>query len=392
MTRFPRGIITILASALVTALLVSVPIVGGAAASGARVGWSSAYYVAWEQGAHPPSTLPWSDISVLIHFSVKTSSARNGTINTTTHGMSPASMQATVAAAHQHGKKILLSIGGSDDLNWDAACSATYRSTFISNLVGLMRTYGYDGLDLDVEQDFGSPAHTDFIACVSGIRAALNTINPRPMLTEPGDPSWQAYMIAPVAPYLDQINLMSYWGSVTQIPAEIANYTGRGVPKTKLGVGLGLDPGMIDTNVSSCQAKTAYAANNGFGGVMEWIVTDAAAPACMAVVGSYLAGVTATPPPIPTPTPSATHSATPGSSAPATATAKATAGSHTTPSPGATTTSGGSVALAPSPSTAPSSSTQSLAPVSTGKGPNPWLIIVALALAGAVGYAIWRLR
>jgi len=239
------------------------------------LGWSSGYYVGWQQGAYPPQTIPWQGITHLIHFSVMTSTAKDSSINTLAHSLTPAFMQAAVAETHRQHRKILLSIGGAEDNNFDAACNATNRSRFIQNLVGVMQTYGYDGIDLDIEQDFGSPAHTDYIACVAGVRAALNRLTPRPALTMAADPDWQAYMAAPVAAYVDQINLMTYWNDVNAIPSRLAKYTSLGVARSKLGVGLGLgSDGGIDTTAAACAAKTQYVLANGYGGLMEWLITD----------------------------------------------------------------------------------------------------------------------
>ena len=89
--------------------------------------------------------------------------------------------------------------------DWDAACNATNRARFIANLVAVMRQYGYDGIDLDIEQDWQSPTHTDYIACIAGLRAALDAITPRRLLTAPGDPESP---FAPRAP-------MWIWPAVT---------------------------------------------------------------------------------------------------------------------------------------------------------------------------------
>jgi chitinase len=239
------------------------------------VSWSASYYPGWQQAAHPPATLPWKAVTELIQFSVMTSASRDGSINSQAHSLTPTFMQAAVAEAHRQHRKVLLSIGGAEDNNFDAACNPTNRSKFIGNLVNLMQSYGYDGIDLDIEQDFGAPAHTDYIACVAGVRAALDRITPRPMLTMAADPDWQANMAAPVAQYVDQINLMTYWADVTVIPSKLANYTRLGVPKAKLGVGLGTgSDGGIDTTAAACGAKTLYVVNNRYGGVMEWEITD----------------------------------------------------------------------------------------------------------------------
>jgi chitinase len=239
------------------------------------LGWSSGYYVGWQQAAYPPQTIPWKGITHLLHFSIMTSAARDGSINVGGHQLTPAFMQAAVATAHQQHRKILISIGGADDNNFDAACNATNRSRFIANLVGVMQTYGYDGIDLDIEQDFGFPAHVDYIACVAGVRAALDRITPRPALTMAADPDWQSYMASQVQQYVDQINLMTYWSGVTVVADRLGRYTSLGIPKSKLGVGLGLGgDGGIDTTAAACAAKTAFVLSNGYGGVMEWRITD----------------------------------------------------------------------------------------------------------------------
>lgn len=296
-------------------VLIVITIIGVAAllskpafAEGPTVNWSTGYYVGWQQAAFPPASLPWKSITHLNHFSVMSSSARNGAV-VLAHSLTPTFMQAAVAEAHKHNVKIYIAVGGAEDHNFDAACNNTNRTTFINNLISIMQTYGYDGIDLDIEQDFGSPDHTDYIACVSQLRAALNTITPRPGLTMAADPDWQAYMAVKVAQYLDQINLMSYWTNAAGMAAKMNNYTSLGIPKSKLGIGLGLgDDGGIDTTAAACDAKTAFAANNGYGGVMEWMVTDdqrlhSGQTPCLDAVAAYLP-VSASPLPSASPSPS----------------------------------------------------------------------------------------
>lgn len=240
--------------------------------NGMKLGWSSGYYPGWLQTAYPPQTLPWKGLTYLIQFSVM--SNRDGSINTGGHQLTPAFMQAAVAEAHKHNVKILISIGGEDDNNFDGACSSASRATFVNNLVNLMQTYRYDGIDLDIEQDFGYPAHTDYIACVQELRSALDKITPRPTLTMAADPDWQAQMASQVAQYVDQVNLMSYGTDVNGIGAKLQNYTSRGIPKSKLGIGLGIGAGGIDNNAANCDAKAKYAVDNSYGGIMEFIITE----------------------------------------------------------------------------------------------------------------------
>jgi GH18 family chitinase len=265
------------------------------------VQWSSGYYTGWQQAGYPPQQIPWQAITDLIQFSVMTSPNCDGSIDTTAHSLTPAFMQAAVAEAHQQHRKILLSIGGAEDNNWDAACNATNRATFIGNLVGLLRQHGYDGIDLDIEQDRQSPAHPDYIACVAGIWSALERISPRSLLTEAADPNWQAYMLVQVYQYLDQINLMSYGVDAGTIATDLNNYTSRGIPKTELGVGLGIDSGVDGSNPADCAAKAQYVVNNGYGGVMAW---DVAADAvlhngqtpCFTGIAPYVPAANTAPP------------------------------------------------------------------------------------------------
>jgi len=236
--------------------------------NGIKLGWSSGYYVGWMQGTYPPQTLPWQDFTYIIHFSLTTN--RNGSLNYT-HGMTPTFMQQLVAEAHKHNVKELLSIGGDDDQNWNGACSSASRTTFVTNLVTTMQTYGYDGLDLDIEQDFGYPTYTDYIACVQQLRSALNKIAPQPLLTMAVDPSWQAYQASHVWQYVDRINMMSYGADANAMGNLINNFTSRGFPSNRLGIGIDF---VADANAPWCGGLAQYAVNNGVGGIMEWDFTE----------------------------------------------------------------------------------------------------------------------
>jgi hypothetical protein len=239
--------------------------------TGLKLGWSTGYYVGWLQSQYPPQMIPWASLTYLSQFSLMSSSSRDGSV-VLAHHLTPEFMQAAVAEAHKHNVKILISVGGVEDNNFDAACNVNNRSKFVSGLVNIMQTYGYDGIDMDIEQDFD---HTDFTNCFRDLRSALDRITPRPTLTMAVVPEWQAYMAVLVAQYVDQINLMSYWSSVDAVVTLLDNFTSRGIPRTKLGIGLGLgSDGSTDTNAVKCDAKAQYAINNGYGGVMEWVITD----------------------------------------------------------------------------------------------------------------------
>jgi outer membrane biosynthesis protein TonB len=239
--------------------------------------------------ALPPAQLPWNSINVLMEFSVMTSPNRDGTIDlaSSNHGLTPQSLTADITAAHQRGKKALIVIGGSDDQNWDGACSSANRGKFATNAAALVQTYGSDGLDLDIEQDFGYPNYVDLTACVAGIRASLK---PGAILSNDSDLTWQAFMTSHYARYFDFINLMSMWQTVSQLPTMVASYTSLGIPASKLLIGLGTDasdsPRQADLTAAACNAKAQYVLDNALGGLMNWFITNSTP--CTDAVATHL--------------------------------------------------------------------------------------------------------
>jgi Glycosyl hydrolases family 18 len=269
------------------------------------------FYPGWETDISV-ANIPWGSITDGILFSDTTNA--DGTLNTTNHSMSPSLKRAFVSAAHAHGRLALLSIGGSDDRNWSSACSSANRATLAQSIVAELKTYGFDGIDLDIEQDFGNPTYMDLMACVGGIRTALNatttSLGEKPVLTEDSDPSWEMFQTSHTYQYLDYILLMSYGSkcdtnSCSQVATDISNYTGYGIPKSMLVEGIGLDPGMPDaTDPADCTAKAQYATDNNLGGLMIWSIQDDAAnnggrTPCLDNLAPFVSG--GSPPPPTTP-------------------------------------------------------------------------------------------
>lgn len=241
---------------------------------------SAGWWPAWEQV--PFSTIPWSALTQLIMFS-DTTATTAPFLNTTIHGMTAAMQRQFVPLVHHHGDTAILSIGGSDDQGWSTACDPANRSTFISSVIGQMRRYGYDGVELDIEQGswIGGAGFND---CVRGFHAALKATTTNagraPILSLDEDPSWESPDIPAVAQYLDQINLMGYndtcVNGCAQVSHSLSTLTSHGVPASKLVDGIGLDPGMPDaTNPSDCGAKAKYlSSSTTVKGVAEWSVQD----------------------------------------------------------------------------------------------------------------------
>lgn len=84
-----------------------------------------------------------------------------------------------VGEAHRRGKKILVSLGGAVGSTYFAtiAASPTLRSAFATNLVDLVRTYGYDGVDVDYEFPIGAQQRREFTLLMQAVHAAVKANN-----------------------------------------------------------------------------------------------------------------------------------------------------------------------------------------------------------------------
>ncbi|MBI3880920.1 MAG: glycoside hydrolase family 18 protein [Verrucomicrobia bacterium] len=175
--------------------------------------WCTAYYAAWMQGVMPASNVDFTAVTHVIHFSVVPNA--NGSLDTNINVLTPAHCSDVVTRAHAAKRKVLLSVGGGGSQSgFQGATSGAHRPAFISNLVNMVTNFGYDGLDLDWEPlDAGDiPQFTNL---VNELRAALDTIQPRPLLTAAA--ALQPATFAQLQSKFDQINVMTYdlagpWG------------------------------------------------------------------------------------------------------------------------------------------------------------------------------------
>src|SRR5262249_17768440 len=114
----------------------------------------------------------------------------DGTLNTTPFGLSAAAFAAgandLVTRAHSAGAKALIGIGGDASsratAGFEGATQAAVLSTFITNIINLMQLYKFDGVDINWEQ-ITTADNAKFTNFITALRAKLNTIAPRPLLT-----------------------------------------------------------------------------------------------------------------------------------------------------------------------------------------------------------------
>jgi chitinase len=227
--------------------------------------WVSAYYAGWFPEQLPASRI---DFSAMTHLVVGRASVGAGGTVSQALDASPANgvARATDLAdrAHAAGKKAILMLGGAGDgANFASGASAANRSNFVQNILTFLSTTHMDGVDLDWEESIN---RNDWLALCSQLRAARpNLIITLPVFVvniNQGLSAADKSFFAAVHQYVDQINAMSYgigmagpwsgwvtWhtGALTgeasnhpsSISSTLAAYAAAGVPKAKLGMGIG---------------------------------------------------------------------------------------------------------------------------------------------------------
>ncbi len=126
-----------------------------------------------------------------VAFAIPTSTT-NMTMTFTPDVVSPSVFIAKVQALHLQGKKVLISIGGataSIDLT-----TTVNKNAFVSSMTTIINTYGFDGIDLDIENGnsilisggtISAPANTaqiNLIDAVKQIMTNFRTTHPQKML------------------------------------------------------------------------------------------------------------------------------------------------------------------------------------------------------------------
>ncbi len=260
-----RGNIRLAISIIAIAIVLGVSVMGASDAYANDI-WVSAYYGGWAQGdvnwtgRMTADKIDYSAVTHIIHFAIQPKS--DGTIDFNTLYITPANSASLMTYAKPAGKKVLISLGGSyTESAFLGATSDANRQKFIDNLINFITTRGYDGIDLNWEPI--SPSSVAQVKkFVNELRAALDTITPRPMLI--ASVAWEAPLFAELQDKFDQINIMTYdlngsWlnGSWFNAPtydggywfpasgaAPSANnmvnwFISAGVKPAKLGIGIG---------------------------------------------------------------------------------------------------------------------------------------------------------
>lgn len=224
--------------------------------------WVMGYYAGYEASKYPVDVIAWDGLThIAVAFYLPDAQGGLDEQLSIDPVKGPALGHALVDAAHKHGKKAIASIGGGGLHDPFAAAAKNAHATLVANIVKVVNTYGYDGVDLDWEPILAGDA-PQIVSLVNDLKAAL----PKATFTIPITPLNHnlkedlSYLPSFVAVF-DQINLMTYgmagayqgwkswhssplhWNGDTTTPVGIDDsvdgFLAAGATASKLGVGSG---------------------------------------------------------------------------------------------------------------------------------------------------------
>ncbi len=241
---------------------------GGAAGTGGTVSnatsgqWVLGYYVGYAIDQYPIDSIDWSGLTHIAFAPLVLNDDLSLDLSfSDSNGTGMADAKALAKAAHAHGVKALLMLGGAGaGANIALAAKANKRAALVDALLEAMTTLGYDGIDLDWED---SVKLDDFVALAQTLRAA----RPGLLLSYPAgsiNANYQTVdpLLVTLAESLDRFNVQTYYpstafagegwsswfsaplsGSSATTPVAIDDtlqrYVDAGIPKSKLGMGVG---------------------------------------------------------------------------------------------------------------------------------------------------------
>lgn len=156
-----------------------------------------------------------------------------------------------VETAHSHDVRVSISVGG---WGWDAqfeemAANPETRSAFVQNLKAFIDEYQLDGADIDWEYPDAGQSSQNFLALINELRTAMPDKLLTTAVVSHGDSNGLG-IPAESFELFDFVNIMTYdgpdHGSMEQFENGLAYWSGRGLPKEKIVMGVPFygDPNM----------------------------------------------------------------------------------------------------------------------------------------------------
>ena len=241
--------------------------------------WMTGFYETGN-GVQPVSEVPWSAYTHVVHFYATT----DGRGNVISRWADPTEPDRFVAS-RPPGKKALLSIADNNDPSAFAASTAPDAiQTFVANIEAYVRTYGYDGVDIDWERHIDSRQYADLF------RRLRSAMPDSVVTTDMNGTGGSLAAAAEAWSYLDQINVMCYdmdspgngfsWYNdalyqagnkdVTACDARVNPFLAAGIPPRKIGIGIPFY-GRRWTGVTQALTKGYFQA---WSVPYNWLVTD----------------------------------------------------------------------------------------------------------------------
>jgi hypothetical protein len=213
--------------------------------------WSIGY---WTQFGTPipVSAIQWDGLTHVVQGEALVNS--DGTLDLTTYHFA-ANAPALIAAAHSANVKVLV---GLEQASWLGKTTnlqqavSSHLAELVSNVVSLVNTYQFDGVDIDWEPFDISTNGSAMITFLAALRAQL----PTTVMTAAAEINHYRYWGAP-AQYLDRVDVMTYdmaglwdpysWhnsalyassSDVWSVDLAVQRFTRGGVPTAKLGIGI----------------------------------------------------------------------------------------------------------------------------------------------------------
>lgn len=223
------------------------------------------YFPLWARnGGYTERDVDFSIVNHIAHFSVVPNS--DGSIQVPDWGQFPD--PALLNRAHENGAKVSIVVGGDHAEATRGfsvmAANTNTRARFIRDLMGLVTAHGYDGVDIDWEFPESVADRSNLTALVHELRAALGSGRTLSVAGPASDWYGRWFDLPALARDLDWIGAMTYslnapgWsrfaghnaalyttrqaaihdGGELSLDTSRAYYLGRGVPASKLLLGL----------------------------------------------------------------------------------------------------------------------------------------------------------
>lgn len=169
------------------------------------------YYPSWSKSAYPASSIQYQNLTHIAHAFIFPYA--DGSIDYSGFSSYPD----LITQAHAHDVRVVISVGGWDDVRTprfsQMAADSTARKKFANALAQFVLTNNYDGVDLDWEYPKNATDRTNLTLLIRDLRPALDNVSPGSTIsiTVPST-SWsgQWFDVETLKNDLDWIGMMTY--------------------------------------------------------------------------------------------------------------------------------------------------------------------------------------